>query len=87
MFEHLESSEQIEAFLAEQRRILTEREWQDLVHQLAEEMGKRADTPAAELMQKIRVYKRATDQLELPPALEPPLARQRGWRVIRGGKR
>lgn len=86
MFEHLESSEQIEAFLAEQRRVLTELEWRELVHQLAEEMGRRAVTPAAELLQKIRVYKRATDQLELPDALEPARAKERGWRVLRGGR-
>lgn len=90
MFDHLQTPEQIEAYLAEARTRLSENDWRQLVHQLADEMAKRADSPAAELLQRIRVYKRATDQLELPPELETsepsPKAKARGWKVLLGGR-
>lgn len=90
MFDHLQTPEQIEAFLAEARTRMGDAEWRQLVHQLADEMAKRADSPAAELLQRIRVYKRATDQLELPPELEAvadsPKAKARGWKVLLGGR-
>jgi len=90
MFDHLQTPEQIEAFLAEARTRMSDPEWRQLVHQLADEMAKRADSPGAELLQRIRVYKRATDQLELPPELEPvadsPKAKARGWKVLLGGR-
>lgn len=90
MFDHLQTPEQIEAFLAEARTRLDDAAWRQLVHQLADEMAKRADSPGAELLQKIRVYKRATDQLELPPELETsaesPKAKARGWKVLLGGR-
>lgn len=90
MFDHLQTPEQIEAYLAEARTRLNDAEWRQLVHQLADEMAKRADSPGAELLQRIRVYKRATDQLELPPELEPPSgspkAKARGWKVLLGGR-
>jgi|GEM_PF-2676570 hypothetical protein len=89
MFEDLKTPEQIEAFLAEQRRVLSEAEWRDLVHRLADEMAKRGDTPAGELLQRIGVYKRATDQLRLPSETDSsPTARAqaRGWQVLPGGR-
>lgn len=89
MFDHLQTPEQIEAFIAEQRRVLPDHEWRELVHRLADEMAKRGDTPAAELLQRIQVYKRATDQLQLPTELESiesPKAQARGWRVLPGGR-
>lgn len=90
MFDHLQTPEQIEAFLAEARTRLSDAEWRQLVHELADEMAKRADSPGAELLQRIRVYKRATDQLELPPELEAPAespkAKARGWKVLLGGR-
>lgn len=90
MFDHLQTPEQIEAFLAEQRARLSEAEWRQLVHQLAEEMGARGENSASELLQKIKVYKRATDQLALPPEPEQkvasPKAQARGWKLLQGGR-
>ncbi|MNY49717.1 hypothetical protein D3C86_1851670 [compost metagenome] len=63
-----------------------------MVGELAEEMARRGDSPIDQIMQKIRVYKRATDQLELPAEFDPighvedGKAQARGWQVLKGGR-
>ncbi|MNL48767.1 hypothetical protein D3C87_1716460 [compost metagenome] len=92
MFDHLKTPEDIDAFLAQQRVTLSEPEWRRMVGELAEEMARRGVTPIEQILQKIRVYKRATDQLELPAEFDPiglvddPKAQARGWQVLKGGR-
>lgn len=84
-FDELKTLEDVQRFLAERRQVIPHSEWTELVRALAEEMATRAELPTDQIMQKIGVFKRATDTLPpLPPKSQK--ARETGWLVLDGGQ-
>ena len=84
-FDDLKTLEDVQRFLTERRLIMPHSAWTDLVREVAEEMASRAQLPSDQIMQKIGVFKRATDTLPpLPPKSQK--ARETGWLVLDGGQ-
>lgn len=84
-FDDLKTLEDVQRYLAERRQVMPHSTWVELVREVAEEMATRVQLPTDQIMQRIGVFKRATDTL--PPA-EPrsQKARETGWLVLDGGQ-
>lgn len=84
-FDDLKTLEDVQRFLAERRQVMPHSAWIELVREVADEMASRTQLPAEQIMQKIGVFKRATDTLPpLPPKSQK--ARETGWLVLDGGQ-
>jgi hypothetical protein len=84
-FDDLKTLEDVQRFLAERRQVMPHSAWTELVREVAEEMASRTQLPTDRIMQKIGVFKRATDTLPpLPPKSKKAV--ETGWLVLDGGQ-
>lgn len=82
-FDELKTLEDVQRYLAERRQVMPHSAWTELVREVADEMASRMQLPTDRIMQKIGVFKRATDTLPpLPPKSKKAV--ETGWLVLDG---